>query len=155
MAFFLTSNKKRPTKKSDVARKDFYHQFMDQFFDNWDFATPTNFSEPSFTPTMDIKEEDDHYLLEAELPGIKKDDIKIDLKNDHLILSGEKRTFNEEKKDSYHHQERTYGSFYRSVAVPNDIDKEKISAKLDDGVLRLTLGKRDSATSENRKIDIR
>lgn len=102
----------------------------------------------------DITDTGDAFKLEADLPGFKKDDIKIDLENDRLTISAERKDEHEEKdKKGYVRRERSYGSFTRSFDV-SGIDTASISATYNDGVLTLTLPKRPELVPENRKIAI-
>ena len=102
----------------------------------------------------DITDEGDYYELKADLPGFKKDDIKIDLENDRLTISAERKDEHEEKgKNGYIRRERSYGSFSRSFDV-SGIDTSAISASYTDGVLTLNLPKRPELVPENRKITI-
>jgi len=106
-----------------------------------------------FVPPTNIAEFDDHYLVTVDLPGLKKDDIKITLEDKTLTISGEKKFENEEKKDSYHRIERGYGQFERSFILPTSTKAEKIDAKYNDGVLALTLPKAEEA--KMRTIEIK
>ena len=102
----------------------------------------------------DITDKGDSFVLEADLPGFKKDDIKIDLENDRLTISAERKDEHEEKgKNGYIRRERSYGSFSRSFDV-SGIDTSAISASYTDGVLTLNLPKRPELVPENRKITI-
>lgn len=102
----------------------------------------------------DISDRGDSFVLEADLPGFKKDDIKIDLENDRLTISAERKDEHEEKgKNGYIRRERSYGSFSRSFDV-SGIDTSAISASYTDGVLTLNLPKRPELVPENRKITI-
>ena len=102
----------------------------------------------------DITDKGDAFVLEADLPGFKKDDIKIDLENDRLTISAERKDEHEEKgKNGYIRRERSYGSFSRSFDV-SGIDTSAISASYTDGVLTLNLPKRPELVPENRKITI-
>ena len=102
----------------------------------------------------DISDRGDSFVLEADLPGFKKDDIKIDLENDRLTINAERKDEHEEKgKNGYIRRERSYGSFTRSFDV-SGIDTSAISAAYNDGVLTLTLPKRPELVPENRQIAI-
>ena len=106
-----------------------------------------------FVPATDIAELNDHYLVTVDLPGLKKDDIKITLEDKTLTISGEKKFENEEKKDSYHRVERGYGRFERSFTLPQSVRTEKIDAKYKDGVLSLTVPKTEEA--KQRTIEVK
>lgn len=101
----------------------------------------------------DIQDEGDHYLLEAELPGFKKEDIKIDLDGDCMTISATRQSKSEEKKGMLR-QERSYGSFRRSFDV-SDIDADNIGAAYEDGVLKLTLPKKQPQVTSARRLEIK
>ena len=105
-----------------------------------------------FSPAVNIYEEEDAIVLEAELPGLTAEEIDIDVHQNVLTLSGERKLEKEEKRDGYHRVERQYGSFARSFVLPRTVDSEHIDAKLDAGVLVLRLPKR--AEAQARKIAI-
>lgn len=96
-------------------------------------------------PAIDITETEDALVLHAELPGIKKDDVKLTLEDGVLTLAGEKKFETEEKQKDFHRVERRYGSFHRSFTLPNNVDVSKAQADYEDGVLTVTLPKSESA----------
>ena len=91
----------------------------------------------SWNPAVDLYEKDDHYMIKAELPGVDKNDIKIDLKDRLLTLSGERTYDNEVKEENYYRRERSYGKFQRAFTLPADVDSDKIKAEFKDGVLEI------------------
>ena len=101
----------------------------------------------------DITDKGDSFVLEADLPGFKKDDIKIDLENDRLTIKAERRSEHEENKNGCIRRERHFGSFERSFDV-SGIDTANIKASCTDGVLTLTLPKRPELVPDNRSITI-
>ena len=104
----------------------------------------------------DIRDEGDHFLLEADLPGMKKEDIAVDIDGDYLTISAQRNTETEEKddKNSYVRRERSYGSFSRSFNISN-IKSEEISGCYENGVLKLTLPKKNPTTvPTSRRLDI-
>jgi HSP20 family protein len=90
---------------------------------------------------VNIAEDEKNIVIEAELPGLKKDDVKISVEDNVLTIRGERKQENEEKKKNYHRVERFYGSFSRSFTLGENVDKENIDAKYENGVLHLTLPK--------------
>ncbi len=102
---------------------------------------------------VDIREEDNAYVLDAEVPGLAADDIKLNIEKNVLTIHGERKSEEEETSKRYRRVERRYGSFSRSFALPETVDAEAIEAKLADGVLTLTLPKRERPTP--RSIDIK
>jgi HSP20 family protein len=127
------------------------------------FRTDMGFARPEFgegpisaaewSPAVDVVELPDEYLIKAELPGVPKDQMKIDLKNGVLTVSGERKEEKEEKGKRFHRVERSYGSFLRSFTLPSEVDEQRISADHKEGVLSIHLPK--SATAKPRAVDIR
>ncbi|MCS7313358.1 MAG: Hsp20/alpha crystallin family protein [Acidobacteria bacterium] len=106
-----------------------------------------------WAPAVDVYENDKAYVVEVDLPGLKKEDVKVTLQNNVLTIQGERRLAREEKGVDYHRQERFYGKFLRSFTLPEMVDADKVSAEFKDGVLRLTLPKREP--SAGRVIDVK
>ena len=94
-----------------------------------------------WNPAVDLYEKDDHFMIKAELPGVNKDDIKIDLQDRLLTLSGERTYDNEVKEENYYRRERSYGKFQRAFTLPADVDSDKINAEFKDGVLQIEVPK--------------
>ena len=92
---------------------------------------------------VDIFEQDDSYVLTAELPGVKKDDLTVNLEGDVLTLEAEKRSEREENKENAYHAERSYGKFRRSFRLNGQVQGDRIEAQYVDGILRLTMPKRE------------
>ena len=95
-----------------------------------------------WSPLVDITEVDHEYLFKADLPEMKKDDVKVTIENGILYISGERRAEKEEKKKKFHRLERFFGTFERRFTVPEDADPTKIVAEFRDGVLQVHLPKR-------------
>jgi len=100
---------------------------------------------------VDVREDADHIYVEAELPGFKKDDVDITLENQTLTISAERKE-EQEKKGDYLLNERRYQRFLRSFTLPPTVDEKKVDAKLNDGVLSITLNKREE--TKPRKIQV-
>ena len=94
-----------------------------------------------WNPAVDLYEKDDQFVIKAELPGVDKNDIKVDLKDGVLTLSGERAYDNEVKEENYYRKERSYGKFQRVFTLPADVDTDKISAEFKTGVLRIEVPK--------------
>ncbi len=133
-------------------RNDFFNAmgFFDEFFNDSQF--PAVFASKNGI-RADIKETEKEYVVEAEIPGVKKEDIKLELKNDVLTISAEQNEEINEEKDNYIRRERRYGSFARSFYVDN-VKNEGVTAKYEDGVLKITLPKADTPKEENKRIEI-
>jgi HSP20 family protein len=106
-----------------------------------DFYEDSETRESYWLPSVDITEDGDKLTLTAEIPGVKKEDVKISLNNGILTIEGEKKQTKEEKTDSTYRSERYYGKFTRSFNLTSEIDAEKIKADYDSGILKITLPK--------------
>lgn len=108
-----------------------------------------------WAPVVDIIENAKEYTVTAELPGVNKDDVKVDVRNGVLTLSGERRYESETGKDEKHHRiERFYGSFTRSFTVPEDVSADKINAQFTDGVLKVRLPKTEVGKPPATRIPV-
>ena len=112
-------------------------------------------AERSGFPDIDVSENDTGLLIEAELPGIDEKDISVTMKNGMLTIKGEKKFEHEEEKENFHRIERRYGSFLRTLSVPDTVDEDQIEAKFEKGVLSVKLPKRPDAELEVRKIAVK
>jgi len=106
-----------------------------------------------WSPLVDIVEEDKEYIVKAELPEIRKEDLKVTVENGMLTIAGERKFEKEEKKRKYHRVERSYGSFTRSFALPSDADGSKIEAEFKDGVLQVHIAK--NAQAQPKAIEVK
>ena len=102
---------------------------------------------------VDLKETDEDYLVEADLPGVKKEDITVKFQNNYLTISAKRDSSIENKKENFVRQERYYGEFNRSFYI-NNIDENNIDASFKDGVLKINLPKLDKENSNEKRIDI-
>jgi HSP20 family protein len=101
--------------------------------------------EKIWAPSIDVIEEDDRYLVKAELPGVDEKDIDVSISGNLLTIEGEKEMESKGKRDGYHYTESTYGSFSRSITIPSSVDVSKIDASSEKGVLEITLPKMPEA----------
>lgn len=106
-------------------------------------------------PPVDLVERNGGYELQAELPGLTEDQIEIKLSNGMVTIKGEKSSERIEDEDDYHLRERSFGTFQRSFRVPTNVDADKIEARFDKGVLKVTLPKSAAAIHEERKIEVK
>ena len=117
---------------------------MNRLFNDTDFR-PSLWNEDvamtNWNPVVDIYDEDNKIVIKAELPGMDKKDISIDLKDRVLTLKGERSSENEVKEDKYYRRERTFGKFERSFTMPVGLDPEKIKADYKDGLLKIEVNK--------------
>jgi HSP20 family protein len=106
-----------------------------------------------WAPAVDITEDEKEYVVTADLPEIKREDVKVTVENGILTFSGERKFEKEEKGKKYHRIERSYGSFLRSFDLPDDADSEKVDAKFCDGTLKVHIAK--SAKAQPKQIEIK
>jgi HSP20 family protein len=106
----------------------------------------------AWNPSVDIYESKDQLVLEAELPGMKREDVEVSIENNIITLRGERKFEKQEESDNYHRVERSYGSFTRSFTLPNTVTAEGAAADFSNGVLRISLPKREEIKA--RKIEI-
>jgi len=135
---------------------------MDRLFDSFLGGMPSLTSLrqgfPStqvITPTLDVKENEKEIVVKADLPGMDEKDINLTVHNGVLSLRGEKKSEHTDERDNYHVMERSYGSFQRSIRLPDTVDEDKAEARFDKGVLTITLPKRPETVSAQKKIQIK
>jgi HSP20 family protein len=107
-----------------------------------------------WAPLVDITEDDKEYLIKAEVPEVKKEDVKVSVQDDVLTIAGERKFEKEEKDKKYHRVERAYGSFYRSFTLPDDADAQKVVAEFKDGVLKVRLPKTEKAKPKSIEVKV-
>lgn len=105
-------------------------------------------------PEVNISESDEAYHLEFDLPGVNKDDLDVTFEKGRLILRGERRSQKEEKGQRFRRVEKRYGSFERTLSLPDNIDSESIQARFENGVLELTIPKKLQGPEQRKRIDI-
>ena len=156
--------KRNPATELDVWNRDFpvarsLHSFqremnrmLDQFF-HGDIFEETGNNIPVFSPPVDFSETKDAYVINAELPGLKKDEVKVTLNNNIVTITGEKKSEHEKKEGNYHRIERSFGMFERSISIPGAFKADAIDAKFTDGLLTLMLPKTEEA--KQKLIDVK
>ena len=128
-----------------------FHNDVNRLFEEiWGNARSNELG--AWYPAVDLTESETEFKLMAELPGMAREDVKITLNDNVVTLRGEKKAASEAKKENWHHVERTYGAFERSFHLSTPVDKTKVNAKFDSGVLTVTLPK--SEESRPREINI-
>ncbi|MGC9221905.1 MAG: Hsp20/alpha crystallin family protein [Solirubrobacteraceae bacterium] len=115
-------------------------------------ASGSDGSQRRWIPAMDLVETDDHYVLRADLPGVSESDVKIELESDVLTISGERHSEHTAEQGGYLRIERSYGSFSRSLTLPEGVNPEAVSAKFDRGVLEVSIPKPEQI--KPRKVTI-
>jgi len=129
------------------------HNRIQRYFDdfsNYGFNYTDNFS-----PRIDVSEDKKNINVVAEIPGVKKENIKITLQDNILTIEGEKKKTTNEEETNYFRSERVYGSFKRSFTLPVDVDSDKVDAKFDNGVLYMTLKKIEEKTKTEKIIELK
>lgn len=107
-----------------------------------------------WTPSADIQETDNAYLIKAEIPGVKKEDVKVTVEDGVLTIRGERKAEREETGKKFHRIERSYGSFLRSFRMPDGVDEAAAKAEFKDGMLNVTLPKSEKARAKAVNIDV-
>lgn len=147
-----TRQQNLPTRRSESGLNtfsDLFEQYARDFFS----PTFTDFG-GDFSPKVDVKETDKQFLVTAELPGMKEEDVTITLRENNLILEGEKKKETKEEDKGYFRSEIEYGSFYRTIPFSADVDDKKVDARYKDGILTVTLNKKNDGKDKTVKIPI-
>ena len=134
--------------------RKFFEDFDTPFTGDWGLKN-WNFNSNVFTPRVDVTEDKDNLYVHAEIPGVEKSEIKINVTGDVLTISGEKKTEKRDENKNYYRVERNYGSFSRSFTLPAEVVVEKISAEYKDGVLNVTLPKTEEAKVVEKQIEVK
>lgn len=161
-----TEEKAIATKKPSevVSRGEEFEHWLDRFMDDmWRRPFPSLFGRDRWLPirplgvrmpSLDVYEEKDAVVVKTELPGMKKEDIEVNLTGETLTIKGEKKEDKEVKEDDYYRRERSYGSFMRSVGLPCEVKSEEIKASFKDGVLEIRLPKTEEAKKKAVAVKI-
>jgi len=107
-----------------------------------------------WTPAVDITEKDDHFLIQADVPGVDPKDIEVSMENGYLTVKGDRKREVKEEKDGYTRFERLYGSFYRRFNLSESADENNVSAKSKKGVLEIKVGKKEIAQPKRITVDV-
>ena len=117
------------------------------------FFSGRGLTKQAFQVAVDIREEDDAFFVDAEVPGLAAEDVHIDVEKNVLTIRGERKVEKEEIEDTYRRVERQYGSFTRSFTLPETVDADSISADLNNGVLALRLPKKEAPTPRSISVN--
>lgn len=154
------------TKKPSeiVSRGEELEHWMERFMDDfWRRPFPSLFGRDRWLPirplsiripALDVYEEKDSVVVKAEIPGMKKEDVEVNLAGETLTIKGEKKEDKEVKEDDYHRRERSYGSFLRSVGLPCEVKSDEIKASFKDGVLEIRMPKTEEAKKKSISVKI-
>lgn len=127
--------------------------WLDSFLDSWDPWEKTSLT--TLAPSVDVIEDKDSYKIQAEIPGIDKKDLKVEVSNGVLSIKGEKKEEKYDKdKNNYYHFERSYGSFERQFRLPEEVDLEQVEAKYTNGILELVLKKSEKAKAKQIEVKV-
>jgi HSP20 family protein len=146
-----------PSRPRDIfsTMRDEMGRMLARFEDGWP-RWPTPFHREGVTvPDLDVRDNTNSIVVEAELPGVDEKDVSVTLANGVLTIKGEKKQEKEEKAENYHLSERSFGSFERSIRLPDTVDDAKVEAKFDKGVLTVTAAKKPEAVKVQRNIEIK
>jgi HSP20 family protein len=128
-------------------------QMMDALWRGWPSRFALDTTEPILRPAMDVIENDNNLAVRLDLPGVKPDDVHVEVENNTLTISGEIAETRDEEAQRYHYRERRYGKFQRSLSLPNTLDTNKVEANFENGVLRVVVPK--VAQAQPKQITIK
>jgi HSP20 family protein len=142
---------------------------MDRMFESFGFGRgrfaprlwsdmPERFGEPElavWAPEIEVFDREGEFVVRADLPGLKKEDVRVEVTENALILEGERRKEHEERREGFYRSERSYGRFSRAVPLPEGVDTEKVEAEFKDGVLEVRLPAPKRQSQQRRQIEIR
>lgn len=133
-------------------------RIFDQTFKGFGLA-PFGFGKASaaelFKPTLDLSASEKQYTVSVEVPGVDEKDIQLEIADDTLVIKGEKKQETESKDNSFYRIERSYGSFRRMLSLPEDADRENVSAAFKKGVLTVTIPRKPSQKAEVKRVEIK
>ena len=153
----MTLTRWNPTREILGMEKEF-SKFFDSFNNRFGLKTSRDddeFMNAVWSPLTDVVENEEKYSLRLDLPGVKKEDVKIKFVNGQLSISGERHSESEKKDSTYHHIERAFGKYYRAFNLPEKIVEDKISADFKDGILSVTIPKAEEAKPKQIEVKIK
>jgi len=127
---------------------------MDRLFSTF-FGRQREEMDGFWSPTVDIEEDNESFLVKAEIPGLKKEDIKISVRGNLLSVSGERKHESEIKDKTFHRIERSYGKFSRTITLPSDVESDKVKATYKDGILTIILPKPESLKQKEIEVEVK
>lgn len=148
----ITKRKSEPTAIESMRRE------MDRFFDE---LTPFSWLRENnggsmmdvWTPSTDMSEDENEYVIKMDIPGMTKDDIEVNFEDNRIVIRGERSEEEKEEKKDYIRKERYSGSFYRSFTIPKTVDEDQIKAKFEEGVLKINLPKAEVSKPKEVKVE--
>jgi HSP20 family protein len=146
-----TSELSRPAGDMDRMFEDFLGRRLRPFLpERWWPAAAMKIT----APVVDLYEEKDDIVVKAELPGMEKDNIEVNLSDNRLTIKGEKKQEEEVKKEGYYRSERSYGSFVRTLELPREVQTDKVKAAFKNGILEIRLPKTEEAKKKETKVKV-
>jgi len=149
----MTLVKWNPEREMGALQRRMNRLFDDFFGDA--FWTGGDRPLAAFEPVVDIREDADAYYVHAELPGVKKEEVRITMQDNMLSIRGEKKQESEKKEASYHRLERSYGAFERTITLPASVMADKVDASFTDGVLTIMLPKTEEVKPREIAVKVR
>ena len=147
-------SKNLQTSDKNLSPLSTYRNEMNEFFDRFVKEIFPDRSQNNFMPKIEVRDNENNYLICAELPGMKEEDIDISFDDDTLILQGERRNEDKREGKGYFRSEISYGSFYRAIPLARDVNPDKISATFENGMLNVSIEKNQSPSARGKKIQI-
>jgi HSP20 family protein len=144
-----------PLREMDEAQNRFNPFFLAGFPNRMGGGEIDSLTVADWSPEVDISEDDRGYLLKADLPEMKKDDVRVTVEDGILCVSGERKTEKEDQKRKFHRTERSFGNFRRSFTLPEDADSTKVTAEFRDGVLKVHLPTTPIARSKAIEVNVK
>ena len=142
-------------KEMEEATQNRFNRFLGGFPNRIGNGETPSLTVADWSPEVDISEDDRGYLLKADLPEMKKDDVKVTVEDGVLSVSGERKSLKEDQKRKFHRMERSFGNFRRSFTLPEDADSTKVTAEFRDGVLKVHLPTTPIARSKAIEVKVK
>ena len=142
-------------REMEEATQNRLTRFLGGFPNRTGGEEPHSLTVADWSPEVDISQDDQGYLLKADLPEMKKDDVRVTVEDDVLCVSGERKSVKEDQKRKFHRIERSFGSFRRSFTLPEDADSTKVTAEFSDGVLKVHLPTTAKARSKAFEVKVK
>ena len=143
-----------PLREIEEAQNRLHRFFLGGFPNRMDTSEIPTLAVADWSPEVDISEDDHGYLLKADLPEMKKDDVRVTVEDGVLSVSGERKTEKEDHRKKFHRIERSFGTFRRSFTLPEDADSTKVTAEFRDGVLKVHLPTTPVARSKATQVKV-
>jgi HSP20 family protein len=139
-----------------------FNEEMDRLFQDFGFgrgwpsrtSALAEFGTGLWSPQVEVFQRGDRLVVRADLPGLRRDDINVEIRDDELVLSGERRSEHEEKREGLYRSECSYGSFHRSIPLPEGVNADSANARFENGVLEITIEAPQPAASRGRRLEI-